>query len=85
MKMLTGQVVSTKTAKTATVLVERRWRHPLYKKIVKRSKRYLAHDELGVAVGDQVRMTQSRPLSRRKHWKIVELVASENQKKRGRR
>lgn len=72
MKSLTGEVISTKMAKTATVKVERRWHHPLYKKIVKKSKKYLAHNELGVSVGDKVRIQETRPISKRKRWKIVE-------------
>jgi small subunit ribosomal protein S17 len=56
MKSLIGEVISTKMQKTATVKVERHWRHPVYKKIVKKSKKYLAHDELGVSLGDKVRI-----------------------------
>ena len=70
MKQLTGVVISTKMAKTALVRVDRSFRHPRYSKIVKRSKNYLAHDEKGVAVGDKVTMRESRPLSRRKRWRI---------------
>lgn len=86
MKTLTGRVISTKMAKTATVLVQRRWRHPLYKKIVKRSKKYLAHDEFGVTVGDEVQLQQTRPLSRRKRWRVAAVAAKqENRSQRGKK
>ena len=70
-----GQVVSTKTAKTIIVEVSRRVPHPLYKRIVKRRKRFHAHDEAGTAkMGDIVRIIECRPLSRMKHWRLVEVV-----------
>jgi small subunit ribosomal protein S17 len=72
MKTLKGKVTSTKMNSTAVVTVERRWQHPLYKKTIKRSKKYLAHDELQVEVGDHVLMQESPPLSKRKRWKIIE-------------
>lgn len=72
MKTLEGTVTSTKMDKTAVVTVELRWRHPLYKKIVKRSKKYLAHDELGVKEGDKVKIIEIRPISKRKRFKILE-------------
>lgn len=68
MKRLTGVVISNKMAKTAVVRVDRSFRHPMYLKIVRRSKNYLAHDENGVKVGDRVTIRESRPLSRRKRW-----------------
>lgn len=70
MKSVTGVVISTKMQKTAVVRVDRQWRHPLYQKTVKRSKTYLVHDETGVKEGDIVTMVETRPLSRRKHWRI---------------
>ena len=71
MKKLTGIVVSTKMKNLAVVRVDRRQRHPFYQKTVKRSQRYLVHDEAGVKEGDVVTIVECRPLSRRKRWKIV--------------
>lgn len=71
MKTLSGIVTSTKMRKTAVVKVDHRWRHPLYQKTVKRSKKYLVHDEVGVKEGDVVTIVETRPLSRRKRWKII--------------
>lgn len=70
-----GQVVSTKMQKTIVVEVSRRVPHPAYKKIVKRRKKFYAHDEGQTAnVGDVVRIQESRPLSRLKRWTLVEVV-----------
>jgi small subunit ribosomal protein S17 len=70
-----GQVVSTKTAKTIIVEVSRRVPHPLYKRIVKKRKRFYAHDEEGRAkMGDIVRIIECRPLSRLKRWRLTEVV-----------
>ena len=70
-----GQVVSTKTAKTIIVEVSRRVPHPLYKRIVKKRKKFHAHDEEGSAkMGDIVRITECRPLSRTKRWRLAEVV-----------
>ncbi len=70
-----GQVVSTKMAKTIVVEVARRVPHSAYKKIVGRRKKFYAHDEEGTAqVGDVVRIIESRPLSRLKRWRLVEVV-----------
>ena len=80
MKPILGTVTSSKMTKTVVVSVERRWRHPLYKKIVKRSKKYLAHDELGVKVGETVYIQETRPLSKKKKWKIVQKVDNKSQK-----
>ena len=71
MKKLTAKVIKTKMEKTATVLVERLWRHPLYQKRVKRSKKYLVDDQIGVKVGDRVIIQECRPISKRKRWKII--------------
>ncbi len=72
-RILTGTVTSDKTDKTVTVLVERRVKHPLYGKIIRRSKKYHAHDEGNeFAVGDQVRIEETRPLSKTKNWKVIE-------------
>ena len=70
-----GQVVSTKTAKTIVVEVSRRVPHPLYKRIVKKRKRFHAHDEEGRArMGDIVRIMECRPLSKMKRWRLTEVV-----------
>jgi len=71
-RVMQGVVVSDKQEKTVTVLVERRIMHPLYKKYVKKSKRYAAHDEGNVCkVGDKVSIQECRPLSKNKRWEIV--------------
>ena len=72
-RVLTGRVVSDKMDKTVTVLVERRVMHPLYKKFIRRSKNYAAHDEANQCkVGDAVRIEECRPISKRKTWMVVE-------------
>ena len=72
---LVGKVVSDKTDKTITVLVETYKKDPLYGKRVKSSKKYAAHDEKNEAkVGDTVRIVETRPLSRTKHFRLVEIV-----------
>jgi len=74
-KTVTGTVVSDKMDKTVTVLVERRLRHPLYKKFVTKSRKYHAHDEANECHnGDMVRLMEARPLSRLKRWRVVEIV-----------
>lgn len=74
-KARTGTVVSDKADKTVTVQVERRLAHPLYGKGVKRTKRYHAHDENNeYMVGDVVRIMETRPLSKTKRWRVVELI-----------
>ena len=74
-RVLTGTVVSDKMDKTITVLVETYKNHPLYKKRVKSSKKYKAHDENGVAaMGDTVKIMETRPLSATKYFRLVEVV-----------
>jgi small subunit ribosomal protein S17 len=71
-RTLQGVVVGDKADKTVTVLVERRVMHPVYKKIIKRSKRYHAHDEANhFKVGDSVRIRECRPISKTKAWEVV--------------
>jgi small subunit ribosomal protein S17 len=71
-RVLQGVVVSDKANKTVTVLVERRVMHPVYHKFVKRSKKYLAHDENKRAkLGDKVEIVECRPISKRKTWILV--------------
>ena len=72
-RVLTGRVTSDKMDKTITVLVDRRVMHPLYKKFIRKSKKYAAHDEANVAkVGDLVRILECAPISKRKTWTLVE-------------
>ena len=72
-RMLTGRVTSDKMDKTVTVLVDRRVMHPLYKKFIRRSKKYAAHDEANQCkIGDLVRIEECRPISKRKTWMVVE-------------
>lgn len=70
-----GVVTSDSMAKTITVLVERKVKHPKYKKFIKRSSKFMAHDEKQDAnVGDTVRIAEVRPLSKNKRWRLVEVV-----------
>lgn len=74
-KLRTGVVVGDRPDKTVTVLVERRLAHPLYGKQIKRSKKYHAHDEENECrVGDTVSIMETRPLSKTKRWRVVELL-----------
>ena len=74
-RILVGTVVSDKTDKTVTVLVERKVKHPLYGKIIRRSKKYHAHDEANeFKPGDTVRIEETRPLSKTKTWKVLDRV-----------
>ena len=76
----TGKVVSNKMDKTITVMVERRVKHPVYGKYITRSSKIHAHDEQNTCnVGDTVMVAESRPLSRTKTWKLVEVVESATQ------
>ncbi len=71
-RVMTGRVVSDKMDKTITVLVERRIMHPLYKKFIRRSKKYAAHDEDNACVeGDLVRIEECAPISKRKTWIVT--------------
>jgi len=70
-----GEVVSNKMAKTIVVRVERRFPHPQFKKVITRYKKFYAHDEKSEAKpGDRVRIQETRPLSRTKRWRLVEVV-----------
>jgi small subunit ribosomal protein S17 len=69
-----GLVVSAKTSKTVVVSVERLVRHRLYRKTMRRTSTFMAHDEFGARAGDRVRIVESRPLSRRKRWRVTEIV-----------
>ena len=69
-----GVVVSDSMQKTVVVAVERFVRHDLYRKRIKRTSQFMAHDELGAKRGDTVRIVESRPLSKRKRWTVEEIV-----------
>ncbi|MCS7000416.1 MAG: 30S ribosomal protein S17 [Bacteroidota bacterium] len=74
-KIRQGVVISNKMDKTIVVAVERQVMHPLYKRYYKRTKKYMAHDEHNqCSIGDIVRIIESRPLSRRKRWMLLEIV-----------
>jgi small subunit ribosomal protein S17 len=74
-KQKIGVVVSDKMDKTIAVMVERRLMHPIYGKFVKRSKKFFAHDEENSCkVGDKVRIMETRPLSKNKCWRLVEVL-----------
>ena len=75
-RVLTGQIVSDKGEKTVVVLVERKVKHPLYGKIIRRSKKYHAHDEANTfREGEIVRIEECAPLSKLKTWRVLEKVA----------
>jgi small subunit ribosomal protein S17 len=69
-----GRVVSNKMEKTVVIAVDRLVRHRLYKKIMRRTSKFMAHDELSCNIGDVVRIVETRPLSKRKRWRVVQIV-----------
>lgn len=74
-KTMIGQVVSDKMDKTVVVVVERKFNHPAFKKVVKSSKKYKVHDERNeCTVGDVIQIRECRPLSKEKHWRLLEIV-----------
>lgn len=74
-KVRVGTVVSDKMDKTVVVLVERHTKHPLYKRVIKRSKKFKAHDEKNdCRTGDKVKIVESRPLSKDKRWHVSEIL-----------
>ena len=74
-KKFIGKVISTKMQKTVTVSVERKFTHPLYRKVIIRHKKYKAHNEdLDLKVGDWVMIEETRPISKDKHFKVIEKV-----------
>jgi len=73
-KIRQGIVVSSKMEKTVVVLVERRTQHPIYGKVVIRSKRYKAHDEIGCDEGDRVEIMETRPLSKDKRFRVTQIL-----------
>ena len=83
-RRIVGVVVSDKTAKTIVVQIERTVRHPVYRKVLRRSQRYMAHDEKDEAQeGDLVQIVESRPLSARKRWTLEQIVRKANAKDTG--
>jgi len=69
-----GTVASDKMQKTVVVRVDRLVKHGKYRRYVRRTSKFMAHDELGATVGDKVRIVETRPLSARKRWRVVEIV-----------
>jgi len=73
-RRLKGVVTSNKMDKTVTVELTRRFRHPLYKKVIDRHKAVKAHDELGCEIGDEVKIVESAPISKTKRWVVEEIT-----------
>lgn len=76
-RRMTGVVTSNKMTKTVVVEISRKYRHPLYKKVVHSSKRVKAHDELDCQIGDEVQIVASKPISREKHWVVESIIKRE--------
>ena len=69
-----GVVSSDKMTKTVVVNVDRKVKHPIYRKYVRKRKKFMAHDEMGAKIGDKVRIMETRPMSARKRWRVVEII-----------
>lgn len=69
-----GVVASDKMTKTVTVRVDRQVKHPVYRKYVKKRKKFMAHNDLEAKVGDRVRIVETRPMSARKRWRVAEIL-----------
>ena len=69
-----GVVSSDKMTKTVVVRVDRVVKHPVYRKYIKRRKKFMAHDETGATIGDKVRIVETRPLSAQKRWRVIEII-----------
>jgi len=69
-----GAVVSDKMTKTVVVRVDRLVRHTKYRRYVRRTSKFMAHDEMGATIGDKVRIVETRPMSARKRWRVIEIV-----------
>ncbi len=80
-KRFNGKVVSNKSEKTVSVLAEKRKNHPIYRKKVVSSRKFLAHDETGSREGDIVVIEEVRPISKNKKWKVVENISKKRPKK----
>ncbi len=84
-KIREGVVVSNKTQKTVTVRVERRMRHAKFEKVIVRGKRYYAHSENEIPLGAKVRIVETRPISKLKRWRVLEVISSENESEPGKK
>ena len=73
-KILIGKVIAAKNLKTLTVLVETTYRNPKYGKVMRRRKKYLVHDEKGVPINSKVKIRETRPISKRKHFIVEEVL-----------
>ena len=73
-KRITGIVTSDKMEKTVSVEISRKFRHPLYQKVVEKKRRVKAHDELGARIGDEVVIVESQPISKTKRWVVQEIL-----------
>ncbi len=69
-----GVVTSNKMAKTVVVMIERRVQHPLYGKVVQRTNKFKAHDELSCDIGDTVEIMETRPISKEKRWRVTKII-----------
>jgi small subunit ribosomal protein S17 len=77
-KILTGNVIGNSMDKTVTVLIEQLIEHPFYHRVIKRNRKFLAHDEKNECrIGDKVDIMETRPLSKRKRWRVVGIVGKE--------
>ena len=75
-KELIGTVLSNKMAKTTVIQVTRLVRHPLFHKIIRLRKNYVAHDEKKSKIGDKVRISETKPMSKTKRWQVIEVMSS---------
>jgi small subunit ribosomal protein S17 len=79
-KVITGKVVSDKMEKTVVVAVESRVKHPMYQRIIRRTRKFKAHDaENSCRIGDKVKLVETRPLSKEKRWRVVEILERSEQ------
>ena len=78
-KKIKGKVVSNKMQKTVVVSVEERVRHPMYEKVMKKTRRFKARDEIGVKMGDPVVIEECKPLSKEVHFKVIEVLGKEKE------
>lgn len=73
-RRLTGVVVSNKMQKSVVVEITRRYRHPLYRKVVTSARRVMAHDEMSCAIGDEVQIVETKPISKNKRWAVEQII-----------
>lgn len=73
MKTLTGKITSNKMDKTVAVVVNKLWTHPIYKKSIRRTKKYLAHTEDSLKIGQTVTIAESKPISKKKRWTVIKV------------